>query len=149
MKIQVKVKGIKKAMDSLKSLEKDLEAPFRDVILGGAQLIRSEAVKSIMQGPKTGRIYEKYNPRRTHRASAPGQAPASDTGNLVSQIQVKSTNPDEVTVESGANYSKFLEFGTSKILPRPFLFPATERSRPKIQQAVFNKVVQTIKRLIK
>ena len=149
MKIQVKVKGIKKAMDSLKSLEKDLEAPFRDVILGGAQLIRSEAVKSIMQGPKTGGIYEKYNPRRTHRASAPGQAPASDTGNLVSQIQVKSTNPDEVTVESGANYSKFLEFGTSKILPRPFLFPATERSRPKIQQAVFNKVVQTIKRLIK
>lgn len=149
MKIQVKVKGIKKAMDSLKSLEKDLEAPFRDVILGGAQLIRSEAVKSIMQGPKTGRIYEKYNPRRTHRASAPGQAPASDTGNLVSQIQVKSTNPDEVTVESGANYSKFLEFGTSKILPRPFLFPATERSRPKIQQAVFNKVVQTIKRLVK
>lgn len=149
MKIQVKVKGIKKAMDSLKSLEKDLEAPFRDVILGGAQLIRSEAVKSIMQGPKTGRIYEKYNPRRTHRASAPGQAPASDTGNLVSQIQVKSTNPDEVTVESGANYSKFLEFGTSKILPRPFLFPATERSRSKIQQAVFNKVVQTIKRLVK
>jgi len=149
MQVKVKVKGIKKAMDSLKSLERDLEAPFREVILGGAQLIRSEAIKSIMQGPKTGRIYEKYNPRRTHRASAPGQAPASDTGNLVSQIQVKSTNPDEVAVESGANYSKFLEFGTSKMLPRPFLFPATERSRPKIQQAVFNKVVQTIKRLVK
>ena len=149
MQVKEKVKGIKKAMDSLKSLERDLEAPFREVILGGAQLIRSEAVKSIMQGPKTGRIYEKYNPRRTHRASAPGQAPASDTGNLVSQIQVKQTNPDEVVVESGANYSKFLEFGTSKILPRPFLFPATERSRPKIQQAIFNKVVQTIRRLVK
>ena len=96
MKIQVKVKGIKKAMDSLKSLEKDLEAPFRDVILGGAQLIRSEAVKSIMQGPKTGRIYEKYNPRRTHKASAPGQAPASDTGNLVRNIMVRQVDIDNV-----------------------------------------------------
>lgn len=149
MKVQIQVKGIKEALKSLKALEKDLQEPFREVIKGGAQLIRGEAIKSIQTGPKSGRTYEKYNPRRTHRASAPGQAPASDTGNLVSQIQVKSTNPDEVTVESGANYSKFLEFGTSKILPRPFLFPATERSRPKIQQAVFNKVVQTIKRLIK
>ena len=73
-------------MDSLKSLERDLEAPFREVILGWCTINRGEAIKSIMQGPKTGRIYEKYNPRRTHRASAPGQAPASDTGNLVSQI---------------------------------------------------------------
>ena len=149
MKIQVKVKGIKKAMDSLKSLEKDLEAPFREVILGGAQLIRSEAVKSIMQGPKTGRIYEKYNPRRTHRSSAPGQAPASDTGNLVSQIRVREENKDLIKVESNALYSSFLEFGTSKMLARPFLFPATERSRKKIAQAVFNRVVKEIKRLAK
>ena len=46
----------------------------------------------------------------------------------------------KVAVESRAPYSKFLEFGTSKMLPRPFLFPATEKSRPKIQQAVFNKL---------
>lgn len=149
MKIDIKVKGIKKALDSLKNLEKEIEVPLQEVILGGGQLIRSEAVKSIMSGPKSGRIYEKYNPRRTHTASAPGQAPASDTGNLVSQIQVKSPNKNEVNVESGASYSKFLEFGTSKMLARPFLFPAFEKSRPKITQAVFNRIVKEIKRLIK
>ena len=79
---------------------------------------------------------KRYNPRRTHQASAPGQAPASDTGNLVSQIIVRPKNPDEVAVESNALYSSFLEFGTSKMLARPFLFPATERSRPKIVQAI-------------
>jgi len=149
MEINIKVKGLKKAQDALKNLEKDLEQPFREVILGGAQLIRGEAIKSIQTGPKSGRIYEKYNPRRTHQASAPGQAPASDTGNLVSQIIVRPKNPDEVAVESNALYSIFLEFGTSKMLARPFLFPATERSRPKIIQAVFNRVVKEIKRLVK
>jgi HK97 gp10 family phage protein len=149
MKINVKVTGLKKAQDALKNLEKDLEQPFREIILGSAQLIRGEAIKSIQTGPKSGRIYEKYNPRRTHKSSAPGQAPASDTGNLVSQIRVRQKNPDEVVVESNALYSAFLEFGTSKMLARPFLFPATERSRPKIVQAVFNRVVKEINRLVK
>ena len=149
MEINIKVKGLKKAQDALKNLEKDLEQPFREVILGGAQLIRGEAIKSIQTGPKSGRVYQKYNPRRTHTASAPGEAPASDTGNLVSQIMVRQETRDNVLVESNALYSSFLEFGTSKMLPRPFLFPATERSRPKIVQAVFNRVVKEIKRLVK
>ena len=149
MKINVKVTGLKKAQDAIKKLEKNLEQPFREIILGSAQLIRGEAIKSIQTGPKSGRIYEKYNPRRTHKSSAPGQSPASDTGNLVSQIRVRQKNPDEVVVESNALYSSFLEFGTSKMLARPFLFPATERSRPKIVQAVFNRVVKEINRLVK
>ena len=149
MRLEIKVKGVKKALQSLKALEKDLQEPFREVIKGGGQLIRGEAIKSIQTGPKSGRIYEKYNPRRTHKASAPGQAPASDTGNLVSQIRVREENKDLIKVESNALYSSFLEFGTSKMLARPFLFPASERSRPKIAQAVFNRVVKEIKRLVK
>jgi HK97 gp10 family phage protein len=149
MKVQIQVKGIKEALKSLKALEKDLQEPFREVIKGGAQLIRGEAIKSIQTGPKSGRTYEKYNPRRTHKASAPGQPPASDTGNLVRNIMVRQVDIDNVKVESNATYSSFLEFGTSKMLARPFLFPATERSRPKITQAVFNRVVKEIKRLVK
>ena len=149
MQINIKVKGLKEAKEIFKKLEEDLQQPFREVILGGAQLIRGEAIKSIQTGPKSGRVYQKYNPRRTHTASAPGQAPASDTGNLVSQIMVRQETRDNVVVESNALYSSFLEFGTSKMLPRPFLFPATERSRPKITQAVFNRVVKEIKRLAK
>ena len=52
-------------------------------------------------------------------------------------------------IASRAFYSKFLEFGTSKMLPRPFLFPATERSRPKIAQAVFNRVKKEIQKIAK
>ena len=149
MEVSIQVKGLKQALSALRRLEKNMEQPFREVVMGGAQLIRGEAIKSIQSGPKSGRVYEKYNPRRTHKASAPGQAPASDTGNLVRNIVVKQENPDLVKVESNATYSSFLEFGTSKMLARPFLFPATERSRKKIAQAVFNRVVKEIKRLAK
>jgi len=149
MDIKINVKNLDKVLSQLSRLNKELEKPFQEVVKGGGQLIRAEAVKSIQSGGKSGIVYEKYNPRRSHRSSAPGQAPASDTGNLVSKIRVKQKNPNTTQVESGADYSAFLEYGTSKMQPRPFLFPAFEKSRAKITQAVFNRVVTAIERLVK
>ena len=144
MQVEVKVNNIKKVLQQLEKLDKDLEPEFREVIKGGAQEIRGEAVKSIQTGSKSGILYQKYNPRREHRASAPGEAPASDTGNLVSKIIVRQKDEDHVFVESNAHYSAFLEYGTSKMQPRPFLFPAFEKSRKPIVEATFKKVVRVI-----
>ena len=88
MKIDFKVTNMKLALSQLDRLAKDMELPFQEVVKGGGQLIRAEAIKSIQTGAKSGVMYQMYNPRREHRASAPGQAPASDTGNLVSKIIV-------------------------------------------------------------
>ena len=144
MDIRINVKNLDKVLKSFKKLEKDLEPDFQEIIKGSAQLIRGEAIKSIQTGAKTGIVYQKYNPRRQHRASAPGQAPASDTGNLVSKIIVKQKTKNITQVESGADYSKYLEYGTSKMEPRPFLFPAFEKSRKPIVEATFKKVVRVI-----
>ncbi len=149
MQINVKVKNLKNAMARLKNLEKDLEPDFQEVVKGGAQLIRGEAIKSIQSGAKSGIVYEKYNPRRTHRASAPGQAPASDTGNLVSKITVRQDGKDKTNVESNADYSAFLEYGTSKMEARPFMLPAFEKSKKPIVNAVFNRVKRKIEELVK
>ena len=97
-------------------------------------LVRNTAVTSIQQGAKSGVIYEKYNPRRTHRSSSAGQPPATDTGFLVNNIFLKfDTDKLGVSVESRANYSAFLEFGTSKMAARPFLQPALESNKSKIR----------------
>jgi HK97 gp10 family phage protein len=98
-------------------------------------LVRNTAVQSIMSGGKSGKVYEKYNPRRTHRSSAAGQPPASDTGFLASNIALKITEGGMVAeVESRAKYSIFLEFGTQKMKARPFMFPALEENKPKIRR---------------
>ena len=149
MQIDIRVKNLKQAMAKLKNLEKDLEPDFQEVVKGGAQKIREEAVKSIQTGAKSGIVYEKYNPRRTHRASAPGQAPASDTGNLVSKIIVALKDKDDTEVQSNAHYSAYLEYGTSKMEPRPFLLPAFEKSKKPIIMAVFNRVKRKVEELVK
>ena len=148
MQVSIKITNLEQTLKQLENLESSMEKPLEEVLFGGGQLIRAEAVKSIQSGAKSGIVYEKYNPRRSHRASAPGQAPASDTGNLVSKIIVKN-NKDTVRVQSNANYSKFLEFGTSKMLARPFMFPAKEKSKKKIIQITANKVVEAIRELVK
>ena len=149
MDIKFKVSNLKKVLSQLDKLEKDMEIPFQEIVKGGGQLIRTEAIKSIQTGAKSGVMYQKYNPRREHRASAPGQSPASDTGNLVSKITVKQKSLNVVHVESNADYSAFLEYGTSKMEARPFMFPAFEKSKKPILNAVFNRVIKKIEEFTK
>jgi len=135
--------GLQDATKALEKVKEDLENNMQEILLGGGQLIRGEAIRSIQSGAKSGKTYKRYNPTRTHKASAPGEAPASDTGFLVSNIRVKDQK-DLVQVRSEASYSKFLEYGTSKMLARPFLFPAMEKSKPKIAQVILQKVKQSL-----
>ena len=149
MDIKFRVTNLKKVLSQLENLNKQLEPDFQEIVKGGAQLIRGEAIKSIQTGAKSGVMYQMYNPRREHRASAPGQAPASDTGNLVSKIIVKQKTRNITNVESNANYSAFLEYGTSKMQPRPFMLPAFEKSKKPILDATFTRVVRKIEEIVK
>ena len=143
MNIKFQFTGVEKAIEALDKVKEDLERDMQEVLLGGGQLIRGEAIRSIQTGAKSGKTYKRYNPTRTHKASAPGEAPASDTGFLVSNIRVKDQK-DFVEVRSEASYSKFLEYGTSKMLARPFMFPASEKSKPKIAEILFQKIKQSL-----
>ena len=110
------------------------ESSARQIVGKAGNLVRNTAVESINQGAKSGVVYEKYNPRRSHRASAAGEPPATDTGFLVQNIRlVLDADNLGATVESGAKYSEALEFGTSTMAARPFLQPALEANRPKIR----------------
>jgi len=94
---------------------------------------------SLTSGAKSGRTYKRYNPKRIHKASAPGEAPASDTGYLLNNISRK-IDPDgmggEVGTSQSVKYAKMLEYGTSKMQPRPFLFPALEKNKAKITDRI-------------
>lgn len=72
-----------------------------------------------------------------HQASAPGEAPATDTGKLVAGITVVMDGDGlGASVESRAGYSRELEFGTVNLGARPFLTPALEKLRPKISKMI-------------
>ncbi len=131
MTIRVKGKRISKSKAVLGKYDKQL----KQIIAVGGQMVMNEAKQSIHSHGSSGRTYEKYNPRRTHTASSAGNPPNTDTGYLANNIYLEiDTDGLGADVESRAEYSEFLEFGTSKMLPRPFLQPALEANRRKIIQ---------------
>ncbi len=87
--------------------------------------IHKRAVRGLHRGPKSGRVYEKYNPRRTHRASAPGEYPASDTGRLAGSIEflVPDGSEDKLVgqVSTRLRYGAYLELKSPMRGGRPWL----------------------------
>ena len=117
----------------VKGVTAKYNAKLKQIIGAGGQMVMNEAKQSIQQNSGGGKTYQKYKPRRTHTASAEGQPPNTDTGFLVSNIFLQ-IDPDGLgaDVESRADYSGYLEFGTSKMEARPYLQPALEANRRKI-----------------
>tara|TARA_Y100000592_G_scaffold96605_1_gene165397 strand:+ start:72 stop:506 length:435 start_codon:yes stop_codon:yes gene_type:complete len=134
MKTKVKVQS--KNPNGFKNYSKSIQKELKRNLRIAGMMVRSTAVQSILSGGKSGKVYEKYNPRRTHRSSGEGQAPASDTGFLASNIVLSKINDQDMSieVESRAEYSEFLEFGTQNMKARPFMFPALEENKPKIRR---------------
>jgi phage gpG-like protein len=75
-----------------------------------------------MQGPKSGRVYTRSG--GVHQASAPGEAPAVDTGNLINSLQVEVRAQTSAAVYTNVEYAPVLEYGGAKMEARPFLTPA-------------------------
>lgn len=85
-----------------------------------------------LSGVRSGREYRVPGTRRKYRASAPGQAPASRTGQLRQRRGVRvERNRDSVIVFVGSNvpYARHLERGTANMAPRPFARVTYVRNR--------------------
>lgn len=59
-----------------------------------------------------------------------------DTGNLRNSIGVSRTGATSREIGPTANYGVFVEFGTSRMGPQPFMGPALESVRPSFEQAM-------------
>jgi len=104
-------------------LKSAIESGVRPIIKNIAFNIEA-LMKQLMTLPKHGRRYKRGS--RFHIASAPGEAPAVDTGNLINTIKTEIKSDTEATITIPAAYAEALEFGSSKIAARPFVRPAIE-----------------------
>lgn len=76
-----------------------------------------------------------------HRASAPGEAPATDQGAAINSILTKPKGL-RATI-TGSDILRLLEDGAGKLAPRPLFRPALERARP----GFVREVDETVRRL--
>jgi phage gpG-like protein len=141
-----------------------------DVVQQSAAELETEIKNKILAGPKTGRLYRKgpitrasskkllaagFKPKRgnakrvivganIHRASAPGQSPASDTGGLVNSVRAKKTGDLKSTVSSSKDYAAPLDDGAKgtgrsrkgAIAPRPFFKSTAKQYEPTFRKNV-------------
>lgn len=119
-----------------------IDAAVMTGIIRAAERVKQRVVTSILTGPKTGRVYTRRGVQ--HQASAPGEAPASDTGNLAQRIH---TDYDRealtAKIVSSADYAPHLELGTEKMEPRPHLRTALAAESQGIQDDV-NAEIQAV-----
>ena len=129
-RISVELVGEKKLQQALAQAAADVKNAAEIAVVGTALELRGNIVKSIARGPASGRVYEKYNPRRTHQASARGEFPMTDTGRLANSIYFERLGSLTAAVGSTLAYAVYLEYKPSNVGGRPFFRPAVEEIRP-------------------
>jgi len=135
--VKVEIKGLKEVNAALQAYGKDLGKSLALIVDATALEAVTDVRKAIQGPPKTGREYARgVNNDKVHRASAPGEAPATDTGALVSSIYNESRGKYSRAIGSRLDYAYYLEFGTFKMAKRPSWIPAVERVIPKMLKRV-------------
>lgn len=110
-------------------------------VIDGAEMVREEAIRSMVQDPKSG-VHYRGNP---NRSSAPGESPARQTGALIASIEVFADAPRlAARVNAGSDHAAAMEFGTENIAPRPFLRPALARMAPAISTGIAERIADAI-----
>jgi hypothetical protein len=106
--------------------------------------VDARAVQLILDPPKTGRVYVRRGV--AHQASAPGEAPASDTGSLVTQRETDLI-PQRLAgrLRFNSDHALALEAGTRKMEPRPFAHRALHETAAAGQEDVAREIASVLK----
>ncbi len=83
-----------------------------------------------------GRIYKRTKKGGTHQASAPGEVPARDDGNLVRSIGFERVGTLTWRWGSGSVVALWMEKGTRRVKPRPWMQRSLSAAGPAIRVAV-------------
>ena len=132
--VGARIDGLEQLRAALGSASVELDTAINQVMDATGLEIRTEIIRRYNSGPATGRVYQKYKPRRTHQASAPGQAPMSDTGRLANATTFSRIGPVTVAVENRLEYATALEHGTATIRPRPVWRQVALEAEPKLKR---------------
>lgn len=123
--IRVGVTGNAQLGQALRALGRSVEQHVENAINATGLELRTDIARRYQRGPATGRRYG------AHIASAPGEAPATDTGRLASSVQFRRIGRMESEVFTDVFYGAMLEWGTQNIDQRPAWRPAAMEIQPK------------------
>ena len=113
-----------------------LESVATQRMFAAAQEVRNETIRTL-SGNRTGRTYRVPGTQVTYTASAPGEAPAVQTGQLRNSVRDNVYKREKSVVgEVGTELMKglWLEKGTKNMAPRPWLEVSFQRAQPRVRE---------------
>lgn len=114
-------------------------------VVEGLSIVEQRAIFLITNPPKTGRVYRRRGV--VHQASAPGEAPASDTGTLVNARRIELNEADvSGKLIFSSKHALPLERGTLRIAPRPFGRRSLMESADQVLNAIRRGVAAALGR---
>lgn len=143
------VSGLDEIDRKLKEMAKEVDQTLRSQLIAAGKLVEGEAKRLIaQQSPgRTVTIY-RNGKKKNHVASRPGDAPNTDTSNLITRIHTE-IHGDAAYVGTNVEYAAPLEFGTTKMAARPFLTPAFYNKLPIITKIIGKEIKLAIYRATK
>jgi len=143
--INLKVTGSQDILKRLRKVTNNVDEIAAESVYLTANLIKNTAVQSIqsISVGETVRRPRQGGGMRNHIASSPGDAPNTDTGNLVKSISVQPLQPKKtMTVGVNAKYGAALEFGvrSNNLEARPFMQPAIEENKDALDRFLAEKL---------
>ncbi len=122
-----KVTGARRHKTRLQNLRRGIRTQAGKAIFVGAGILETEARRLIVAGAVQG---------KGHVPSAPGEPPHRDTGQLDQSVVAVRKTTLKSEVSANAEHALPLEFGTKRMIERPFLKPATKNTRRAITKLV-------------
>ena len=138
--INIDVSELKEMLEKINAASRKAIQLVDRAVLESAVKIDSDVKETIQKGTRTGRTYKRRSV--THRASAPGEPPKTDTGRLVSSIRMVPAflSAEVGSLNSVAKYGNMLEEGTRNMEPRPVFEPTLEKNKPLIAKKISNAI---------
>lgn len=149
--MSVVVTGMKELQAKMLKLGEEMSLAVDEGVFVTAQGVRTTAIKSI-QDQSPGKLVNRSRQgggTRPHIAAAEGYAPNTDTGKLVASIDVEKIKDGEYEIGTNLEYGEFLEMGTKKMRPRPWLIPALDANKNNLLTNIGKTADIRIKRLSK
>jgi hypothetical protein len=141
----VAVRNADKIIRKLSRLRMDVRAGIGQALAVSVVEMDAYAKQKIQGGSRSGRVYRRRSV--THQASAPGEYPKSDTGQLVASLFFK-VAADKLSAFFGTmlDYGKWLEYGTRLMSARPWLLPTLKACKARIRERMKKAVAEALRK---
>ena len=134
--MRIRIDGLDKLADDLQAKAREADRNMHRALQEIAAIAQNQAESGIAGPPATGVVYG------NHRASAPGEYPARDTGGL--KVRAEALPHGAALVATPGEQARALERGTRNMEPRPFMRRSLEETKDEAEARIRRAIDRTL-----